>query len=140
MTPLGHNKYVGLSHVAYGIIHILLTGVSMLFVGAMLSRMRFPDLPDREPPMQFILPFMAIALIVNVIMSIPSFLAAYAFLKRKSWAKVMGIIASVFGALHVPFGTAISVYTFWFLFSGPGKILYGGSMETLPPPPPDWRS
>ena len=139
MTPLEHNKYVGLSHLAYGAIHFLMTAVSILFVGFMFNRMQFPDAPDNSFPSSFFAAFMIFAVIVNVVMTIPSFVAGYAFLKRKSWAKVMGIIAAVMAAMHVPFGTAAAVYTFWFLFSEPGKVLYDRSGQSLPPPPPsDW--
>jgi hypothetical protein len=140
MTPLEHNKYVGLTHLVYGVTHILLTGVSMLFVGAILSTMRFPDVPDSDfSPRKFMFVIMAFAIVVNVVLSVPSFVASYAFLKRRSWAKVMGIIAAVIAAIHFPLGTAACVYTFWFLFSEAGKTLYGTPAQTLPPPPPsDW--
>lgn len=136
MTPLEHNKYLGLSHLVYGVIHILFTGISMLFVGFMFSRMRFPNVPDRSSPMPMMMLFMGAGLIVNVLLSIPSFVAGYALLKRRSWARVMGIVAAVIEAMHFPFGTAVCAYTFWFLFSEPGKILYSGASRHLPPPPP----
>ena len=140
MTPLEHNKYVGLSHLGYGIIHILMAGGSMLFMVVFVSRMQLPDLPDRSFP-AFFWVVMAIVVVINVAMTIPSFLASYAFLKRKSWAKVMGIIAAVFAAMHMPFGTAACAYTFWFLFSEPGKTLYGIEAKRLPPlPPSDWKA
>jgi len=139
MTPLEHNKYVGLSHLGYGVIHFLMTGVSMLFVAVVFSRVQLRDAPNHDNPMTFFIPLMIIAVIVNLVLTVPSFVAGYAFLKRKSWAKVMGIVAAVMAAMHVPFGTAAAVYTFWFLFSDPGKVLYGGSGQSLPPPPPsDW--
>ena len=137
MTPLEHNKYVGLSHLVYGVIHILLSGLSMLFMWAMFSRVRFPDLPDRDSPLNIMMTIMGVVLVINVAMSIPSFIASYAFLKRRSWARVMGMVAAVFAALHFPFGTAVCAYTFWFLFSEPGKIVYDNAAKPLPPPPPD---
>ena len=136
MTPLEHNRYVGLSHLAYGIIHILIAGGSMLFMGAFMSRMHLPNYPDT-----FFWVIVAAAMVINVAMTIPSFLASYAFLKRKSWAKVMGIIAAVFAAMRIPFGTAACAYTFWFLFSESGKSLYDRPSQGLPPSPPaDWNT
>jgi hypothetical protein len=136
MTPLEHNKYVGLSHLAYGIIHILFAGGSMLFMSVFMSRMQLPNYPDT-----FFWVIVAAAMVINVAVTIPSFLASYAFLKRRSWAKVMGIIAAVVAAMHIPFGTAACAYTFWFLFSEPGKTLYDGRSQALPPAPPvDWNA
>jgi hypothetical protein len=139
MTALEHNKYVGLAHIAYGVIHILMIGVMGLFMLGMMG-MIARDAPSGDaPPAAFFAIIMAFAVGVNVILSIPSFIAGYAFLKRKPWAKVAGIIAAVLSAMSFPFGTAVCVYTFWFLFSESGKLLYDGVAKTLPPPPPgDW--
>jgi hypothetical protein len=136
MTPEEHRKYVGLSHIVYGVIHIAMTGLSMLFVGVMIGTMPLRNGPRDVASFPFMVTFMSVALLINVLMGIPSFIAGYAFLKKRSWSKVMGIIAAVFAALHFPFGSAVCAYTFWFLFSDPGKSLYQGSNKHLPPPPP----
>ena len=94
--------------------------------------------------------------------------AGYGMLKRRSWAKVAGIVSSCFCALSFPFGTALCVYTLWFL-CGEGQNFHktpeapatwrgsltdanrfdweaqrtsdaGRRREYVPPPqPPDWR-
>ena len=56
-------------------------------------------------------------------------------LKRKRWARVMGIIAACFEALSMPFGTALAVYTMWFLF-GQGENFHRGGNAFAPQ---DWR-
>jgi len=88
------------------------------------------------PPFPVFL-FMAILMALFMICwSIPSAIAAYALLKRKPWAKVAGIIAGVFSAAQMPLGTAVSVYTFWFLFSEVGRSIYDRTPASLPPAPP----
>jgi hypothetical protein len=94
-------------------------------------------------------------------MTIPSLIAGYGLWKKKKWAKTASIIAGVLAAMSFPVGTAVCVYTFWFLFSNPGKVLYDKPVYSLPqgqqvwgaqeigsqrenqyvPPksPPDWR-
>jgi hypothetical protein len=97
--------------------------------------------------------------------TLPSFVAGYGLLKRKKWAKVWAIISAVLAGGQFPMGTAVTVYTFWFLFSDPGKQLFEQNSYALPPgrqtwanqqfdydaqrqregqytpppPPPDWR-
>src|SRR5262245_2540251 len=90
------------------------------------------------------------------LMTVPSLVAGYALLKRKSWARTAAIIGAVTAAMSFPTGTAVCVYTFWFLFSEPGKLLYDRPQNALPrlqvglprqrenqylppPTPPDWR-
>lgn len=140
MTPEEHNKYLGIAHVAYGAIHVLLMLVMGVFFMAMMGVMARNGSRGAAPPPAFFGLIMAFAVGINVLLAVPSFIAGYAFLKRKPWAKVAGIIAAVLAAMRIPFGTAVSIYTFWFLFSTPGKILYDNLSQALPPAPPaDWN-
>jgi len=140
MTPEEHNKYVGIAHLVYGVIHLLLMFVMGAFFMAMMGVMAQNGGRGDAPPPEFFGLIMAFAVALNVLLAVPSFVAGYAFLKRKPWAKVAGIIAAVLAALRLPFGTAVSIYTFWFLFSAPGKTLYDNLSQALPPAPPvDWN-
>lgn len=136
MTPLEHNRYVGIANLAYGVIHLLVMAVMAVVLFGMMGIMARDTGRGDVPPIAFFGVIMAFVVGINLIMSIPSFVAGYAFLKRKRWAKIAGIVAAVASAMHVPFGTAVCVYTFWFLFSEPGKALYEKASQTLPPPPP----
>jgi hypothetical protein len=70
----------------------------------------------------------------------PNLIAGYALLKRKPWAKIAAIIGAVTAAMSFPIGTAVTAYTFWFLFSEPGKLMYDKPKSGLPPMPPDWNA
>ena len=58
---------------------------------------------------------------------IPSFVAGYALIERQS-------LAGSSRLRSFPIGTAICVYTLWFLLSEPGKILYDTPSQPLPQP------
>jgi len=136
MTPEEHNKYLGVAHVAYAGIHVLLMLVMAVVFAAMAGVMARDTGADNGPPAAFFGIVMAAAAAINLVLAIPSFIAGYAFLKRKPWAKTAGIVAAVLSALRIPFGTAVSIYTFWFLFSEPGRLLYENPSRALPPMPP----
>ena len=140
MTPEEHNKYVGISNLAYGAIHVLLMIVMGAFFMAVIRGLITRDAAGGDaPPASFFGGMMIFVVTINLIFAIPSFVAGYAFLKRKPWAKIAGIVAAVLSSFRVPFGTAVSIYTFWFLFSTPGRILYENLSQALPPAPPvDW--
>jgi hypothetical protein len=74
--------------------------------------------------MEFFAVFFGVMLFVQTIFTIPSFVAAYALLKRKSWARVASIIAGVLSAMHMPIGTAACVYAMWFFFGENWKSVY----------------
>ena len=129
-------------------------------IGAMLSR------PGAAGPPIFITIFMLLFMAVMFgVFTLPSLVAGYGLLKRKKWARIWAIISAVLAGGQFPMGTAVTVYTFWFLFSDPGKRYFEQDNYALPPgrqtwanqqwdyeaqrqhegqynpppPPPDWR-
>ncbi|HEX2270088.1 MAG TPA: hypothetical protein VHH35_11160 [Pyrinomonadaceae bacterium] len=162
MTPEEHNKYLAWSHIGYGGIFFLFMALFLIFFGVMFIGALMAE-PTASPIFFFVFVWLFIA-VVYAAMTIPAFIAGYGLLKRKKWARTWSIISAVVAAMNFPFGTAITVYTFWFLFSDPGKHLYDQNNTALPPsqtwanrqldydsqrqrqgqynpplPPPDWR-
>jgi hypothetical protein len=142
LTPEEHNKYVGLAQLAYAGIYLImmlgLTGVQAYMFQNIYSRSLEMG---GEPPPPFIAAMFVFIGVFSVIMTIPSLVAGYALLRRRSWAKVAGIVGGVVAATNFPFGTAVAVYTFWFLFGDVGKQIYPAKTKLLPPPPPtEWQT
>jgi len=133
MTPEQHNKYLGLAHLGYASLFFLFTLAMMAFFVVMA--MAAPQSPDEPPPWIFLV-FAGFIAISYLPMLLPSLIAGYALLRRRKWAKVASIVAAVMAGMTFPFGTAVCVYTLWFVFSEPGSSLYDN--RTLPPPPPRW--
>jgi hypothetical protein len=140
MTPEQHNKYLAISHFAYGGIFLLMMIAFMVFFAVIMSSI--PDGPRGQggpPPPLFFVFMMGFMFIFYGLMIVPSFVAGYALLKKKSWAKIASIIGGVVAGMNFPLGTAVCVYTLWFLFSEPGKSLYDRpAASALPPAPPTW--
>jgi len=72
------------------------------------------------------------------LMLLPNIIAGYGLLKQKPWARIAAIIGAVTAAMSFPIGTAVCAYTFWFLFSEPGKSLYDRPRYALPPASASW--
>lgn len=139
MTAEEHNKFVGYAHLGYAILHVLLLILTMSFMGIMLSNIYGEaQRMGGGPPPAFIGVVMVFAGLINALMTIPSIVAGYGFLKRQQWAKIAGIIAAVLEAMSFPIGTAVAAYTFWFLFSDTGKSIYDRPKEAPPLPPENW--
>lgn len=131
----------------------------MIFVLAIMTAAM--SLDPNGPPAIFMVIMWVFFIFFTALMTIPSILAGYALRKQKPWARTMSIIAGVMASMSAPIGTFVCVYTFWFLFSEPGKVLYDNPQRMLPhereapwnvnasstrkeqyvatPPPPDWR-
>ena len=165
MTNQEHNKYLGLSFLVHGAIQLIFTLLIMAFFAFFISVA--PGQPGRgdEPPLAFFLILGAVMFVLQLVFTAPALVAAYALLKRKSWARTAGIVGAVMAGMSFPIGTAVCVYALWFLLGEGGKEIYpqGGSpargqlpyageyvpwqeqarraeREKAPPPtPPDWR-
>jgi len=55
-----------------------------------------------------------VAVIISVL-SLPSVIAGWGLLKRKSWSRLLAIVLGALNILNFPVGTAIGVYTIWAL-------------------------
>jgi hypothetical protein len=163
VTPEQHNKYLAWAHVAHGgmILMFMLLFLGMFGMVFFAASNQSAQSGPPPPPMAFFVIIWLLMCAFYAAFTIPSFVAAYALFKRKRWAKIACIIAGAVGGMFFPTGTAVCVYTFWFLFSEPGKILYDNpapapqqaSLFALrgdpvnqhdfqrdsSAPPPDWR-
>ena len=140
MTPEQHNKYLAWSHIAYAGFFALIFGIVLLFfgVGVIAAMLSTPG-PDGPPAVFLVIMTLFMAVFFGAF-TLPSFIAGYGLLKRKKWAKVWAIIAAVLAGGQFPMGTAVTVYTFWFLFSEPGKQWFDQGQYALPPGTQTWAN
>ena len=140
LTPDEHNKYVGLAQLGYAGIHLFMI---IVFIG--VENYMFQNIYSRSqemggpgPPRFMTLIFVFVGAF-SLAMTIPPVVAGYALLRRRPWAKVAGIVGGVVAASSFPIGTAVAVYTLWFLFSDAGKEVYGSKKKEGTPLPPRER-
>lgn len=105
----------------------------MLVIFAFMSLVVFaPTRPgDPGPPFAFFGFFFAIMFIFQMAFTVPSFIAAYALLKKKPWARMATIVAGVLSAINVPIGTAACIYGFWFFMGDNWKSIYPEKAEQV---------
>ena len=134
MKPEEHNRTLGLLHIVYGSLQSLLMLGMILFFLIVVPLTRNPS-RGGAVPVAFFAMIMALIVFFQALFTIPSFVAGYGLLKQKNWAKTAGIIAGVLAAISFPHGTALCVYTMWFLFGENGKALYDRTAYRTPPMP-----
>jgi hypothetical protein len=120
MTNEEHNKYLAWAFIAHGSFQFL---IMLLMMGILALALSMPGEPRDAPPEFLIIIFGFIFLFQTAFLA-PSFVAAYALLKRKSWARIASIVAGVVSAMNVPFGTMSCVYALWFFLGENWKQVY----------------
>ena len=128
MTPQDHNKIIGIMHLIYGGFNALMLVIFVPFFLA-VGGISASD-PTSPPGLTAVLVLIGVVMLAMALLfGLLPILAGYAMLKRKSWARTMGVVAACLCAISFPFGTALCVYTLWFLF-GPGEHFHraGGTL------------
>lgn len=144
MTPREHARLLGVLLWVYVAIQTLLVGFLAIFYvgifGTMMSSMPHrANEPNPEAFFGIIVGVMVFVFVLTLLYMIPKVVAGYGLRHDKSWAKIWTIIACCLAVLSVPFGTAVAVYGFWFIFGDEGKAYFdgrGGANDFSPAQPP----
>ena len=129
MTNEQHNRYIAYTFFGHAAFQLL-----MLFVMAAFFSMIFfiPIEPGKPgPPKEFFAMMIGFFSIFYLFFTVPSVIAGYALLTRKSWARLASIIAGVVAAMNVPIGTAACIYSLWFFLGDNWKAIYAEKADTL---------
>ncbi len=142
MTGKEHSKTLGILFLvncglqALGII----AGVIMMFFvfGIAATQAR----GEEAAILGFVGVIIAIALLVSLLLVVPSAIAGYRLTKMKADARTWAIVASIIALLNFPLGTVLGVYGLWFIFGDEGRAYFDGTTHygyTPPPPPNSWQ-
>lgn len=121
MNSSEHNTTVACLHIVHGILAtaMCLLLVVLGFIGSV---------QDGEPMIAFVVSIFAI--LGWAIIALPNLVAGVGLLKRRSWARVAGIISSFISIFAVPFGTLMSIYSLWFLLGAKAAKMYETNDKT----------
>lgn len=129
MAPQDHNKTLGIVYTIIGVL--ALTALSVVII-QQIRKSSHTRLNTPETTGQFggSVPGMEKTVGDSIyFLPLPMFqlLTAYGLFRRKRWGRLLALIFSTLYVWIVPLGTALAVYTWWFLHSEGGKRLYAKS-------------
>jgi uncharacterized membrane protein (DUF2068 family) len=67
----------------------------------------------------------ALSLFCAVATGILGVIAGYGLLQRKSWGRIVALVAAFISVISIPFGSAIAIYTLLVLLAGHADREYG---------------
>jgi hypothetical protein len=127
-----HVKVLAVLHIAMGALGVLGACVLMVIFGGAAGLVGATGDPDAR----FAVPIIGItgmALVLFVLVrSLPGLFIGIGLLKFRSWARVGGIVLSIFDLILFPFGTVVGVYGLWVLFSKETERLFGAPVPAPP--------
>lgn len=132
-----HTRYLATAHRIYGgCSAVLIIGPFLFALGASLFlRVAWPlylerlihktlgvklSLVQYDELVSIVLSLLFIVL-VNLACTVPFFAVAHGLRRQRGWTKLVAVVTVLLSILVFPFGTALSVYTMWYFFAGPGR-------------------
>ena len=62
-----------------------------------------------------------------VVLSLPGVIIGIGLFQRRPWARIAGIVLSIFSLMLLPYGTVVGVYGLWVLFNKQTERLFAGT-------------
>ncbi len=111
-----HLRLLGIFWIIMGAL-IALGALALLTMGSFAGMfMRGPDIPV---PARLVGPMVLwIAGIIVAASAAVTIAAGYGLMKVRPWARVLAIVLAFLALLHIPFGTALGIYTLVILLPG----------------------
>jgi len=125
-----HRRLIGVLHLVHGFVAaasavgVFLSVALLIGFKAALERWIFPA-GNTGSGLEVWLYLLAVVVVtvyvlVTLLFTVPAIAGGFGLLMRKRWARKLVLVSAVVVALDFPFGTAIAVYTLWFLL-GSGR-------------------
>lgn len=109
-----HAHLLGILWLAFSALNAV-GGVFLLVVsGALIPHLREMGAPP-EMPVGFISSLLSVLGIVVLAKAALGFIAGYGLLHHEAWARIVALVLAFISLFHIPFGTALGVYTLWVL-------------------------
>lgn len=121
-----HVKVIAILWIVLGALYLCLSLFAFLvFFGVA----QLPNVEDVSPSVLRLIGIIASSLLGAI--GLPQLIGGLGLLKHKEWARILILVVSFLTVFHVPFGTALSVYSMIVLFNGETVRLF----QAGPPAP-----
>jgi hypothetical protein len=119
-----HLKVTAVLFVVMGVVLILLALFMSVVFGVVGSIIGASGEEDAAVALAAVGLTGAALTIFLLVMSVPYIICGWGLWKRRSWARIMGIVLAILALLEFPIGTAFGVYALIILFKGETEKLF----------------
>src|SRR5947208_2401757 len=119
-----HVKVLGVLHIAMSAVGLLVAIVVLLVLGGAAGIVGASGDPDARIAIPYIgITAVAVATF-TIALSLPGIVVGIGLLRFRPWARILGIVLSVFDLILVPIGTIVGAYGLFVLFSKDAERLF----------------
>jgi hypothetical protein len=122
-----HVKVLGVLHIALGALGLIGALLLVLVFGGVAGIVAADGDPDAAVAFSIIGLTGTAVVVFIVALSLPGVIIGIGLFQFRSWARIGGIVLSIFDLIWVPFGTVLGVYGLWVLLSKDSERAFRGA-------------
>lgn len=124
-----HVRLVGILWLALSAFNALI-GLVLLIVGTeLIPHIQQWGQAGPEFPANFLTTLLGVVGVAVLIKAAAGFAAGYGLLQRERWARVLTLVLSFLALFHIPFGTALAIYSLWVLLPAESEREYEQAVQ-----------
>jgi len=117
-----HIRLVGILWLALSALNAV--GGVLLFIVANTLILYLPAMGAPSETTAWLHPLLTSIAILVLAKAVVGFLAGWGLLQRESWARMLALVLAFLALFHIPFGTALGIYTLWVLLPAASDAEY----------------
>lgn len=117
-----HAQLLGILWLAISAFNTIAGVVLYVLANTLFAHMHRLGAP--EAPTAFLRPLLCVVGIFILVKAAVGFFAGWGLLQREPWARILTLVLGFISLFHVPFGTAIGIYTLWVLLPAQSQVEY----------------
>jgi hypothetical protein len=126
-----HVKVIGILWVIFGVFCL---GLAFLALLIFFGVAEIPNTEDIGPGLLRLIGIIASSFLGLI--GLPQIIGGFGLIQHKEWARILMLVISFISLPHVPFGTALGVYSMIILFNPETVRLFQGETAAPAAPPP----
>ena len=117
-----HVRLVGILWLALSAFNALAGLVLLIIATELIPHVAMQNGPDF--PANFLTTLLGVIGVAVLIKAVAGFAAGYGLLQHERWARTLTLVLSFLALFHLPFGTALGIYSLWVLFPAESEREY----------------
>ncbi len=109
-----HKRILGIIYIVTGILLVMGMMIMALFFSLFIPWITEAAGEEQQWVFTWLVPFIRfIAILICVVIALPSMIAGWGLLNNRSWAMLLALIVGCLRLFSFPIGTAIGIYAIW---------------------------
>jgi len=119
----GHVHLLGIFWLAISAFNTIAGVVLYVIANTLFAHLHEMGAPPQTPT-GFLRSLLSVVAILVLAKAAVGFIAGWGLLHREPWARVVALVLGFISLFHIPFGTAVGIYTLWVLLPAQSQEEY----------------